>query len=164
VNRFVAIIVALSAASCGYSFAPRAGAARPIHVAPIAEPGIDVDAAAWVNVAVRHAVARSPSTRLVAREEAYATLEVEMVNSAAALAPLADPGLRASQYHAVLVLRGKLVDKTGRVLWRSEATGDVPFLSTPGPIETLDGARRRALQRAAEEAADRLIGALTWSD
>jgi hypothetical protein len=149
--------------SCGYSIAPGAGAARAINVSPIAEQGIDIDAASLVAVAVRHAVARGPSTRLASDQDANETLQVELLNSASSLAVLADPALRAAQNRAMVTVRGRLLDKKGHVIWESAIiTCDSPFLSTPGPIETLDGARRRALQRAAEDAADRLVASMTW--
>src|SRR5262249_44155475 len=103
--KFRLAFVLFASSACGYSVAPGAGA-RAIAVGKISEPGIDIDAAALVNAAVRHAIASSPSTRLVSSGAAEATLDVELVNSASALAPLADPNLRAGQYRAVVLVKG----------------------------------------------------------
>jgi lipopolysaccharide assembly LptE-like protein len=157
-----ALAFTIALAGCGYSAVPAAGA-RSIAIGRLSEPGIDVDAAALVNAAVRHAIASSPSTRLVSRGAADATLDIELLNSASALAPLADPNVRAAQYRAVVLVRGRLLDKRGVLIWESPVIqGDSPFLSTPGPVETLDGARRRALARAADIAAERLVACLVW--
>jgi hypothetical protein len=148
--------------ACGYAVSPGAGA-RAIAVGKVSEPAIDVDAAAMVNAAVRHAIASNPSTRLVSGGAADATLDIELVNSAAALAPLADPNLRAAQYRVVVLVKGRLHDRSGKVIWESPViVGEAPFLSTPGQVEALDGARRRALSRAADVAAERLVASLTW--
>jgi hypothetical protein len=157
------MIGAVLAAGCGYTVGPAGGTARAIAVGRMTEPGIDVDAAALVNAAVRHALASSPGTRLVAEDAADETLDIELLNATSGLAPLADPNLRAAQYRALVLVRGKLIDRTGKVTWTSPViTGEAPFLSTPGPIETLDGARRRALSRAADVAAERLVASMTW--
>lgn len=168
-TRVLVLFVALSMSepSCGYQVTARGtgAAARAIRVGRIIEPGIDVDAAAMVAGAVRQAIARGPSTRLVRGDAAEAELEVELVNSASALATLADPGLRAAQYRAVVLVRGRLLDKQGKVLWTSTViTGEAPYLSAPGPIEALDGARRRALERAADDAAERLVASMSWRE
>lgn len=148
---------------CGYGFGPAGGGARAIDVGKIGEPGIDVDVAAAVDIAVRHALARTPSTRLATRGEADATLEVDVVNSAAGLAPMADPGMRAAQYRAVVLVKGRLIDRGGKVIWSSApVVGEAPFLSTPGPMVNLDGARRAALARAADQAASRLVASMNW--
>jgi hypothetical protein len=148
--------------SCGYSL----GARKPqlISVAPVAEQGIDVDAAAYVNTALREAVARSLSARLVEEEASEASLLVTLVGTDAPLLPFADPGARAAQYRAVVSLKGQLISRTGKVLWTSEViNGESNYLNPGGAIEVLDGMRRTALARAAEDAAARLVASLTLS-
>ena len=132
-----------------------------MSVAPVLESGTDIDAGALVSAAVRRAVARAPATDLVDPDFAQSRLEVELIGASARLAPLAEPGRRAAQYLAVVRLRGRLVDLDGDVLWASPVVaGEAPFLSAAGRIEALDGARRRALKQAAEQAADRLIAGM----
>jgi hypothetical protein len=128
------------------------------------EQGIDVDAAAYVNTAVREAVARSLSARLVDEEASEASLNVILLGTDAPLLPFAEPGLRPAQYRAVVSLRGSLISRTGKVLWTSEViNGESPYLSPKGRIESLDGIRRTALARAAEDAARRLIASMNIS-
>jgi hypothetical protein len=130
----------------------------------LVESGTDVDAGAYVDVAVRGALARSSSTRLVGDDAADASLEITLVGTDSPLQPFADPGLRAAQYRALVSLRGRLISRTGTVLWSSEViTGEAPYLSPEGRIEVLDGMRRTALSRAAEDAASRLIASMNAS-
>lgn len=132
-----------------------------IAVAPIREPGLDLDAGADVTRAVRLAVARAAGFRLVEESDADRVLHVELLDVNSALAPFAEPSLRAAQYVVRLTLRGTLQDEHGR--WTSPAVvGEGRFLSTPGGVEQLDGANRRALERAAQQAAERLVGTLRF--
>lgn len=146
-------------AACGYTV----GAVRPAHgpralkVAAIEERGIDVDAAAQVARAVRRRVAMGPSTRLE-EHEPEAVLSVRLLDARHALSSLSDPRLRAAEYVAQIRLQGTVSSTVGRPLWRSPVVvGEAHFMSMPGGVESLDGARRRALAQAAEQAADRLI-------
>lgn len=133
-------------------------------MAPLVESGTDVDAGAYVDAAVRSALARSSSARLVGADAADASLEVTLVGTDSPLQPFADPGLRAAQYRALVSLRGRLISRTGDVLWTSDViTGESPYLSPAGRIEVLDGTRRTALSRAAEDAAARLIASMNAS-
>jgi hypothetical protein len=126
----------------------------------VREVGIDVDAAAYVGASVRRAVARGQGLRISPKSDSHGELEVEIVDIQIGLGSFADPSLRAARYQVVVSLRGKLVDASGFV-WNSPSiAGYAPFLSTPGPLEALDGAGRRALERASDEAADRLVAGL----
>jgi hypothetical protein len=132
-----------------------------ISVGPIAEGGIDVDAAVYVDAAVRGAIARSTAAQLVGESRSEARLEVTLVGTDSPLQPFADPGLRAAQYRALVSLTARLISKSGKVLWTSEViTGEAPYLSPDGRIEVLDGMRRTALSRAAEDAAARLVAGM----
>jgi hypothetical protein len=126
------------------------------------ESGLDVDVAAYLARAVREAVARSTSTSLVREDAAEVRLEVVLLGASSPLQPFADPNLRAAQYVATVSLRARLVDKRGQVVWTSEViNGEAPFLSPQGRIEVLDGVRRTALSRAADDAASRLIASMS---
>ena len=141
--------------ACGYG---SAAAPVAIRVAPVAEPGLDVDAAALVARAVRRAVARGPGTRIAATGAEEISLEVELLDAGMNLAAFADPNLRAAEYRATVLLRGRLRDPSGAVVWSSPViAGESAVLSPPGRVEVLDGARRRSLEWAAEDAADRLV-------
>lgn len=157
----VAPALALALCACGYGAA--SPGARVIAVRALEERGIDVDAGAEVLGAVRRAIARGPALRLAGAPDADAELALELVGTTTELEAFADPAARAAEYRAVIHVRGTLYSADGSTLWRSAViTGEAPFLSTPGPIERLDGARRLALQRAARDAAERLVAALTW--
>lgn len=132
-----------------------------ISVPPVVENGIDVDAAAYLNSALREAVVRSVSFRLVGEDASEATLKVILLGTDAPLLPFADPGQRAAQYRAVVSLKGELISRTGKIIWTSPViTGESHYLSPAGRIEVLDGVRRTALARAAEDAASRLMASL----
>ena len=164
--RIVALLM-LPCASCGYSVGSRGLGHEPrrVVVAPVREAGIDIDAAALVSSAVRRAITRTPAASLIAAGSGRSTLDVELIDTQKRLAPMADPGQRAAQYRVTVRLRGKLVSPSGRTLWTSAPVdGNAYFVSTPGPIERLDGAGRRALAKAAEEAADRLVLVVPWHD
>lgn len=157
----IGVCLLVGGAGCGYSVGRGASGPRTLAVSMTKEPGIDLDAAAMVDNATRRALTRSPSTRLVSQEGADQVLEVELLQVQAGLAPFAEPGLRAAQYQVSVRIKGRVVDSSGRALWSSATiTGEAPFVSTPGSLEALDGARRRALARASDEAADRLVAAL----
>jgi hypothetical protein len=129
----------------------------------LVEPGVDVDAAGMLASSVRRAVASGLSTQL-ATDDAQAVLRVRLLDVKASLQPMADPGMRAGQYEAKIRCDAALYDKDGELLWKSSAvTGEAPFLSPPGPIEQLDGARRRALARAADDAAQKLIANMLFA-
>jgi hypothetical protein len=152
-------------ASCGYSVGAvrTPGNVRRISVAPVQEDGIDIDAAALVAREVRRKIANGMSTTLSDEENAQAVLAVTLLDSDAKLAPLADPGLRAAQYVAVVRIRGTLTSTAGKALWKSGViSAEAPYLSVPDDLEALDGARRRALAQAAESAAARLVGGMTY--
>lgn len=151
--------------ACGYTVgrvAPANGP-RAISVAPIEERGIDVDAAAMVARAVRRRVAMGPST-VLEEDRPEAVLSVSLIEAGHALSPMSDPRLRAAEYVAQIRLQGTLSSTAGAALWRSPVVvGEAHFMSMPGPIESLDGARRRALAQAADEAAERLWAHLVYA-
>jgi hypothetical protein len=163
-GRFVRVAWLFFAAfvACGYGV----GATRAISVGKLVDAqAIDVDAAALVTNAVRRAVARGPRTRLVESDAADAHLEVELLSTDSPLAPFADPAARAAQYRATVTVRGRLVDRGGKIVWTSNAiTGEARYLSVSGAVEALEGARRRALERAAEDAAERLLAGMDWRE
>ncbi len=161
----LATCLTLLAVGCGYTFgAPRApGGVERLDVAPVVEPGIDVDAAAVVASAVRTSVSRGGSISLSSPSAADALLKVELLGSAAGLEPFASPSVRATQYRAAVRIRATLVRPDGEVLWTSPIVeGRAPFLSVPDAAETLDGVRRRAMVTAASDAADQLIAAMLY--
>lgn len=148
---------------CGYttSSAHPTGAPRRIYVAPIREAGVHVDTGALAEEAVRRAVADEAGLLLVSALDAEWTLELELVSGAAGLEAFAQPDRRAAQYRSTVQLRGVLRDPRGEVRWRSPTVvGAAAYLSTPGALESLDGAERRGLDRAAQQAAERLVLAL----
>lgn len=153
----------LGLTACGYTVASvqtTTGEPYRLEVAPVIEPGIDVDAAAYVSSAVRTAVLRSQGLELGAAGSANGRLTVEILDVQIGLGAFSEPNLRAARYQVSVVLRGRLADASG-VSWTSAAvTGTAPFLSPPGRIEALDGAGRRAMERASDEAAQRLVAAL----
>lgn len=158
------LVILLTVAGCGYTLgaAPTPGGVRHIRVAPVEEPGIDIDAAAVVSNAVRRAVARSPSTKLASGDGAEAALYVTMLDAKEGLAPYANPGARAAQYKLRVRVKARLMSSAGEMLWSSGIIeGEAAFLSPTGGLESVDGARRRAMVSAAEDAADRLIDAMT---
>jgi hypothetical protein len=157
--------IALLLVSCGYTLGPgrTPGGVRALAVAKIDEPGLDLDAAALVAESVRRAVARGPSTELAPSGSEEATVEIRLLESSSGLAPLADPATRAAQYRAIIRLTAVLTKSDGRVLWRSAiVTGEAPYLSMPGKLEALDGARRRALAQAADDAAAKLMALIVY--
>jgi hypothetical protein len=132
-----------------------------LAVAEIRETGVDVDAAGFVSAAVRRAVSRGQGLEL-AGSKAHGELAVEIVDIQLGLGAFAEPGLRAARYQVSISLRGKLTDASGFEWTSAPVTGYAPFFSTPGAIEALDGAGRRALERASDEAAERLIASVMF--
>ena len=152
------VLLALLSASCGYTVTTSAGGGiRRLAVAPIEEPGLDIDGGAMVSVAVRRAVARGPGLRLV-RTHPDALLFVRLIDARTGLRPLADPGARAAQYAVTVKIQGELRRADGAALWTSPTiVGAAEMLSPADGVEAIDGARRRTLQRAAEDAAEQLV-------
>lgn len=147
------------------------GAPMPRHQRVFVEvvdgDGIDVDLAALLATATRDAVAGRAELSLVGRGDADVTLRVDLVPGAAGLSALADPARRAAEYRVEVRLQATLVTETSsrsEPLWRSDTiVGEATYLSAAGSIVALDGARRRALARAAEDAAQRLVTALVYA-
>lgn len=163
--RPAALLGLLSAlAGCGYStrvVGPH-GDDLTVFVPLVEAPGIDVDAPGFVDASVRREVARAAGLSLAGEAGAQAVFRVEVLEVRTGLAPFAEPALRAAQYQATIRLRGRL-ERPGAKGWRSGVvTGAASYLSTAGPIERLDGAGRRALARAAEDAAEQLVAALVF--
>jgi hypothetical protein len=147
-------------AACGYSsrVATRDGRDVALFVPLVSGAGIDVDVAALVDAELRRAVARSAGM-VLAGEGAPLKLEVAVVDARTELAPFAEPGLRAAQYDAVVVLSGRVIGAGGEVKFEvGPVQGEAPYLSTGGRLEALDGAGRRALGQAGGRAAERLVG------
>lgn len=154
-----ALLLVLFGTGCGYSMATRApsGRAYPIAVAPVREPALDVDAGSEVQRAVQTSVARSAGLALVEPNDDAYLLRVEVLDVTTNLAPFAEPNVRAGQYIVRLSLR-VTIEHLGAPIWQSGViNGQGRFLSTPGAVERLDGDGRRTLQRAAIDAADRLV-------
>lgn len=161
--RWSSLLALIGIVACGYtsSSARPDGQARRLYVAPIVDPAQHLDTGALVEEAVRVAIAREAGVVLVAAPDAEEVLEVELLSGGAGLEAFAQPDRRAAQYRATVLLRGILKDGGGRVAWTSPVvSGDSAYLSTPGALESLDGAERRGLDRAAHLAAERLIMAL----
>ena len=162
--KHASILLVLSLFSgCGYGLA-RARAPsgiETVHVEVSDERGLDVDAAAYVSRAIRAAVARGPALALANESTSDGVLEVKLIDASTPLAPFADPSLRAAQYRAEVRLLATLARADGRVVWRSSLiVAEAPYLSTPGRLEMLDGARRRALEVAARRAAEQLLSSM----
>jgi membrane associated rhomboid family serine protease len=161
----IAALLSLLLSGCGYVLGPgrTPGGVRAVAVQKIDEPGLDLDAAALVAESVRRAVARGPSTELAPAGSAEATMEIRLLESSSGLVPLADPATRAAQYRAIIRLSAVLTKSDGHILWRSSVvTGEAPYLSMPGKLEALDGARRRALAQAADDAAAKLLALMVY--
>jgi hypothetical protein len=162
--RTVALALAglLVAAGCGYTAGGLGASAAPlaVHLEALDEPGQDVDAAALVAQAIRRALARRPGLLLTSAGEAEVALSVRLLGVTSGLAPFSDPGLRAPQYVVTLALGAEARRGSGAPRGLPPVQGEAVYFSTPGRVEALDGARRLALARAAEDAADRLATAL----
>ena len=139
------------------------GKVKNVAVRPVHEDGVDVDAAGILSGVIRKAVAAHPAATLVTEQNAEAILVVELLSVGGGLAPLADPGSRAAQYRSQISIKAKLDHSSGNTIWHSgRIIGQADYLSVPDGIETLDGARRRALMRAAQNAADQLVTSLVY--
>jgi outer membrane lipopolysaccharide assembly protein LptE/RlpB len=155
--------LALALGGCGYRLGarPLVGGVRALSVPAVRGEGIDLDAEAELARALRRAVARGPSTRLVPAGAADARLAVRLISADAGLAPLSDGAARASDYELRVRVSATLIRGVEEVIWRSgPVEGRAPYFSVPDAAEALDGARRRALARACEAAAEQLLGAL----
>ncbi|MCC7383592.1 MAG: hypothetical protein IT384_17260 [Deltaproteobacteria bacterium] len=152
----------IGASACGYQLGAATGVQNlAVHVED--QRGLDVDAEALVAGALRRTIARGPGTSLAPDGEEEATLRVQLIDARSGLSPLADPSLRAAQYRAEIRVVATLLGSDGRVLWRSSVlSGEASYLSRPGGLEVLDGARRSALARAAEDVAERLRASLAF--
>ncbi|MBK8012391.1 MAG: hypothetical protein IPK13_13660 [Deltaproteobacteria bacterium] len=161
-HRLGFAVLLATAASCGYGFGragPAAGRSLEIRPPRIQAVTPDVDVVGEINWAIGRALARSP--RVALTETATTSFEIELVRTGQGLRPLAEPGLRAADYLAFVVLRGRLLDEAGRTVWRSPPVrGEARFLSRPGRVEALDGAGRTAMARAIERAVSRLVSLL----
>ncbi|MBK6690257.1 MAG: hypothetical protein IPG45_37675 [Deltaproteobacteria bacterium] len=161
--RWSPVFALVGLIACGYtaSSARPDGQVRRLHVAPIVDPALHLDTGALVEEAVRQAIAREAGVLLVAEPDAEEVLQVELLSGAAGLEAFAQPDRRAAQYRATVLVRGILKGRGGQVEWTSPVvSGDSAYLSTPGALESLDGAERRGLDRAAQQAAGRLVLAL----
>lgn len=150
--------------TCGYtsSILPLDAGPYRVHVLPIREIGIDVDAAGLVGGAVRSVIARTAGLQLVeavARADLY--LQIEILEIGAPQDVFVDRALRAPEYTAYVVLRGTVRGSSLKAPWTLTARGTQPFVSPPGSIERLEGLIRRAYQGAAERAGEQLVLALT---
>ncbi|MFO0723267.1 MAG: LPS assembly lipoprotein LptE [Myxococcota bacterium] len=122
--------------------------------------GVDVDAAALLLSALRRRAFSGPE----GAEGEGAELVVELVDQRTNLAALSDPGRRAGEYRAELTVLGRLVRADGKQVWSSPPiVASASYFSTTGGIESLDGQRRSALARAADEAAEKLLDVLRYS-
>ena len=159
--RRLGALALVAVTGCGYTtrVSTPAGDDYGLRVTPVSHPGLDPYAPGLVDHALRRAVARAAGLRV--DDDAAPTLTVEVVDARVGLTAFAEPALRAAQYQAEVVLRGVLVGPSGRRVWGSPlSAGVAPYLSTGGRIEALDGAGRRAMGEAADEAARRLVGHL----
>lgn len=155
-----AALILLLVAGCGYTTSARRadGTVHTIYIAPISEPGIDLDAGADVARSVRLAVGRSSGLALAEAGDADYTMTVEILGVDSSLAPFAEPTLRAAQYNVRISLRAVLEDVPGRLAYTTPiVVGESRYLSTPGGLEVLDGANRRMIEQAADQAASRLV-------
>ncbi|MBI4816029.1 MAG: hypothetical protein HY791_07225 [Deltaproteobacteria bacterium] len=151
--RILTCSIALTLLSCGYSFH---GAPRRVRVEPIQEHGPDLDAAVEVSAAVRRAIARGPSTVLVERA-ADLTLELTLAGATSVPSPFSDSSRRAAESTERIRIRATLTSTSGRVVFQGdELLGEADYVSPPGEIATIEGARRTALARAAERLAQQL--------
>ncbi len=153
-------LILLLVAGCGYTTSARRadGTVHTLYVAPISEPGIDLDAGADVARAVRLAIGRASGLALEDAATADYTVTVEIVAVDTSLAPFSEPSLRAAQYAVRISVRAVLEAVPGEIAWTTPVVvGTSQYLSTPGGVAALDGANRRTIEVAAEQAASRLV-------
>ena len=152
----------LTAIGCGY--VPVAhGPGAPLHhviIQPVRSTDASVDRAV-VDVALARAVGRAPNLVATATVPDALRLYVRASVETGRVSALSEPRIRAARYDARVTLRGRAVDATGKTRWQGFEVGRTPFLSTPGGVESLDGASRRGLADAARQAAERLIRSLS---
>jgi hypothetical protein len=161
------LLAALLIAGCHSFGAPPlpGGVSRIDLVRTEDRPGVDVDAAAELGTALRRRLLAVRTEALAsASEGSDGELVVEVIDVKTALAPLSDPSRRAGEYRADLTISGRLLRRDGHVAWSSApVVGSANYYSVPGGIESLDGQRRAALARAADDAARQLIDALYYA-
>ena len=158
----LAASVLLAFSSCGYATRPPllGPSDWQLHLAPIVEEALDLDAGAEVDSALRRHLARRTFIRL--EEDAANTLVVALSEARVQLAARAEPALRAPRYVVKVALKATLVQEDIKPTMSHSfvVAGEDEFTAPAGSIEALDGAQRASLARAADEAADRLVNAL----
>jgi len=158
-----ALIALVLSSGCYTLGAPRPPVER-VAVVVADDDGIDVDLAAIVSTAVREAIAERTELALTQASEAQAVLYVDVVSGRSGLSLLADPALRSAEYKIDVILEGRLVRDPGELLWKSgPISGEATYLGSKGPIVHLDGDRRTAMSRAAQDASRRMISALLYA-
>lgn len=161
------LLAALFIAGCHSFGAPPlpGGVSRIESVRTEDGPGVDVDAAAELGTALRRRLQGVRSEPVSpASEGSDGDLVVEVLDVKTALAPLSDPSRRAGEYRADLTISGRLLRRDGHLAWSSATVvGSANYYSVPGGIESLDGQRRAALARAADDAARQLLDALYYA-
>ncbi len=156
-TSFIRLLVAallLGTAGCGYR---ALRLSTPVILEAVQGEVPAVDALPVVEQALHRALREGgtgTSTRSAVR------LRVWVVQAEARLSSFSEPALRAGQYDAQIRLMAEVIEPSGATRWRRHFVGTTPFLSPPGGLESLDGTARRALQRAADEAARRVVEAL----
>ena len=140
--------------ACGYS--ANTNLSRPILVDPVRASVASIGTPADVERALNDALARRHLDAAAKKAEPW-RLRVRVVQADSGLARFSEPAIRAGQYDARMRLEAVLIDTAENVRWRGTETMTGAFLSTPGPLERFDGAERRALDRAAVHAAERLV-------
>jgi hypothetical protein len=155
-------IAVVTVIGCGYSAGSFRSSGEPyrVRIAPIVDrPAVDIDAAGLVATSIRGAILREQGLALV-NGEPDGLLAVDLVSVDMGIGAFAEPSLRAARYQVTVVVECRL-SEDGREVWRSPPiAGVAPFFSPPGRIEALDGASRRALEHASEQAAERAVAAL----
>lgn len=155
-------------AGCGYvPLSGGRGPAEQIFLEPIVDvaesegrPDASIDAGSELEYALRSAFVRQAAFTLAAEDRASLRLKIRLEAVSTALDSFAEPAVRAARYEAKVALHAELRDQKGGLCWRGQALGRADVFSPAGALETLDGALRRALQQASEDAAARLLGAL----
>ena len=164
VSSYGATLALVVSSACGY--APLRGpGAQPngptaVFIEPISEKGAFLDAAAQVEAAFALAVARHPAFVMSVREGCELSLRVQLLNAAPRFTTLSEPALRPVRYVMQVELQVEAIDAAGEAVWQQKAAGRAMYVSPVGPLETLDGAGRRALAQAASDAAERVLAAL----
>ncbi|MBI2374982.1 MAG: hypothetical protein HYV07_13380 [Deltaproteobacteria bacterium] len=144
----------LASMSCGFGFH---GTSRAIRVEAVETAGSDLDASAELEKALRIAIARGPGTVLDDANPSR-VLRVRLLEATNSPAPTSDPGRRAGESVAFVKIRATLTSTSGMVVFSvDELVADSPFVSPPGEVAALEGRRRLAVARAAEDLADALL-------